>query len=612
MSNPVIGIQDNTAWIRFQKGYQGALSGSARNAALVKLQSAGNRAEIPEIPEIQGAFSHPNKAARSTSPAPQFKAQPLFAESSPNKTEAPKTENSLLKLSVPLPPLFSKPSSEVHSNPNNFTDAARTLAETPLNDAEMPEAEHPSAKENSSPPPLLSKPSSEIHSNPNNFTEAAPTLAETPSNDAAVPSAKENSPPPPLFSKPSSEVHSNPNNFTDAALASNEAPVPEAEHPSAMENSPPPPLPSEAPSNKTEAPEIEHPSANESHNAETLAAASDQSKENTNGSLAIDACKKVIRALKKSRLPIDLLKKGTELIAALPYQNFRQVIGTGGKTFVPLVRQIERRKIRLGDSPQSHPRKIELLEALISLQEARTQFQATYIAPVFRINGAGELPGFIMHTESVIPNIIPYTMLLAPNEDPSKMGSYTPTRKELDAIVEKLHDRKDIFPWEYDNEGCFARAQVMLQHLHLMGISFNDLGRAYLLFPLKKKWRYHVAPIVKTDTSDWRVVDPCINQKESSDIASWAAHESEGAPSKEMGQKEFFHENPFHYDNQSFSTFTVNFGTSLQSVDPATGTVVLCPESTMALKTNLSLLGKLRGEKVDAPYLEEQTKNIIP
>ncbi len=306
------------------------------------------------------------------------------------------------------------------------------------------------------------------------------------------------------------------------------------------------------------------------------------------------ACRKIIRVLRRVRSPIDQLKKGKDVLAALPHDNFRAVISEGGKQFVSLAMKLDNRQKKMRDSQESPSRKVEFNKALMEFRQARIDHHTTIVTPVFHRAKPGDLPDFIMQSES--------NLKISPISKNPQIHSYIPTLDELNSLVEKLYQRKDIFPWDYADSGCFARAHVMLQQLRLAGIPEKNLGKVFLLLPKHKRWMYHVAPMVKINTCVWRVVDPCINPRESTNSSIWASHESGNKPLDCLGEKNVA--GTFQYDNKRYSLLTTNSKMNLRFPENSNNVYELFITSDELGKEYVKVLGEFRGQVVDAAYID--------
>jgi hypothetical protein len=92
------------------------------------------------------------------------------------------------------------------------------------------------------------------------------------------------------------------------------------------------------------------------------------------------------------------------------------------------------------------------------------------------------------------------------------------TKEELDDLVRALSDI-DIISWTMSEDCCFARADLVIQFLELMGVPADHLFKQYVLThsitddPKDVEWKfYHTAPLIKlADGSEW-ILDPALNK----------------------------------------------------------------------------------------------------
>ena len=93
-----------------------------------------------------------------------------------------------------------------------------------------------------------------------------------------------------------------------------------------------------------------------------------------------------------------------------------------------------------------------------------------------------------------------------------------PTEKEVQNLFKKAIEMKDI-PYEYKEDGCFARAHIIARRFEKMGI---PVKKAWLKGSLSVpgtnlNWRYHVAPMIEAKDSKGNIVqyiiDPTLADK---------------------------------------------------------------------------------------------------
>jgi hypothetical protein len=101
------------------------------------------------------------------------------------------------------------------------------------------------------------------------------------------------------------------------------------------------------------------------------------------------------------------------------------------------------------------------------------------------------------------------------------------SKKELDAIV-RLLASIDLIAWDIQTGNCYARANLSLQILSIMGISERCIFKEYALIPCVSfvspdQWinYFHVAVmIVLGDKTQW-IIDPALNGVEALTITNW-------------------------------------------------------------------------------------------
>jgi hypothetical protein len=304
----------------------------------------------------------------------------------------------------------------------------------------------------------------------------------------------------------------------------------------------------------------------------------------------------ILRALRKSRLPVDRLKKDTEALACLRTPKFEKVVFSIAKDIY--MRWKRNNEAGIVESPA---RQAEVRQSVEALKRKRVEYQRTNIIPVYTVKGPGEMPDYTMKPGHALPFIPACTIPVANPQELNSLRRHIPTRKELDEAVKKFATLKDVLPWDFGMDGCYARAQVMIQQLLLMGIPKENLGKAYLLFPIGENWTYHVTPIVKTDTGEWVSVDPAMDAEETSTIPDWADFMTpEGAPiPPSLGKPARPH---FFYDPRIYSLLFVNADQSAV-FNRYQGTGFIHPDNNLQIHKNLATLGMYRAHEIDIPFL---------
>ena len=106
-----------------------------------------------------------------------------------------------------------------------------------------------------------------------------------------------------------------------------------------------------------------------------------------------------------------------------------------------------------------------------------------------------------------------------PQPEYSNQDNNSPNKNiDLDNSLYNLKDKMPYIPWNFVNDGCWARAEYISAELALKGISSGSVNAITcdtkkgdlehgLQGPNGVKWYAHVAPIVKTSDSQF-VIDP--------------------------------------------------------------------------------------------------------
>ncbi len=122
----------------------------------------------------------------------------------------------------------------------------------------------------------------------------------------------------------------------------------------------------------------------------------------------------------------------------------------------------------------------------------------------------------------------PASVTLQHVDDLSELNGRLPSPAELSRLTAAFYDSSRI-PFEYINDGCYARAHLMCESLRQHGINhskvfvFGSLGAKNDV--QQAKWWYHVAPMVfvqdpESGAVDARVIDPAVSREPMS-VADW-------------------------------------------------------------------------------------------
>lgn len=131
----------------------------------------------------------------------------------------------------------------------------------------------------------------------------------------------------------------------------------------------------------------------------------------------------------------------------------------------------------------------------------------------------------------------PASVTLQHVDDLSELNGRLPSPAELSKLTAAFYDSSRI-PFEYINDGCYARAHLMCESLRQKGINhskvfvFGSLGAKNDV--QQAKWWYHVAPLVfvqdpESGAVDARVLDPAVS-REPMTVADWVQSVNRGGP----------------------------------------------------------------------------------
>lgn len=95
------------------------------------------------------------------------------------------------------------------------------------------------------------------------------------------------------------------------------------------------------------------------------------------------------------------------------------------------------------------------------------------------------------------------------------------TKEDLDRFVQSLKTTADAIPWEYGSDGCYARAQFIIDMLVLSGFPKEDLFKQYIHIP-NTGWNYHVAVGVRLNLVDDYIIDPLVETEQVLTPRDWA------------------------------------------------------------------------------------------
>lgn len=311
------------------------------------------------------------------------------------------------------------------------------------------------------------------------------------------------------------------------------------------------------------------------------------------------AAKTIVKFLRKCRLPVDRLKKDTQAFSSLRAPHFEQEVYKTGFAIYK-----KRWAIAAFGKVESLSMRREIHHAVEALLQNRNAYQSHHIVPVYTVKGTGQLPEYRMMPASPRFFLLPgYTLPLTNPEDVAKLEKYIPTEEELHEIVKKFASQKDQYPWDFTDDGCYARCQLMLQSLRLMGIPKENLGKAILLYPARMQWSYHIAPIVKLQDGSWVCLDPAMNQEMATSLPEWARTSApKGAPPPyNMGRCSTY--TRFRYNPHRYNLLTTDYDKNITNVQTRFGNAEICPIHNRSVLEFEKTLGRYRWEKVDAPFI---------
>lgn len=104
------------------------------------------------------------------------------------------------------------------------------------------------------------------------------------------------------------------------------------------------------------------------------------------------------------------------------------------------------------------------------------------------------------------------------------------TKKQLDAFTRVLYENRDICPClkGRNAEGCYAVAQIILDSLHLWGVSRKLTGKQYIVMPLRLRSEamrtasFHMGAFVKGEDGEW-IFDLSLAKDRVLSLQEWAA-----------------------------------------------------------------------------------------
>lgn len=213
----------------------------------------------------------------------------------------------------------------------------------------------------------------------------------------------------------------------------------------------------------------------------------------------------IMRTLRRTCAPTNHIQKDREVLATLPSGKFERAILRTSYRW-----KARPRSLHLIPMSPAHLRELEEQVSFAYLHEARRTYHTTRTFPSFRERGVGLLPHWEMQSSSTTFSI-KYSRA-------AEASTYIPTREELDTLVKTLATRKDLFPWDYKRDGCYARAMLIIRMLELMGVPKDRLGKMVISVPLTsalrvrgtQDWYYHTVATLTLADGSVVVLDPAL------------------------------------------------------------------------------------------------------
>ena len=313
------------------------------------------------------------------------------------------------------------------------------------------------------------------------------------------------------------------------------------------------------------------------------------------------------KAWRRSREGLTYIKNEIGEIRMMTHTEYSQAC----KKLRPLLRR--------GRGNAARMRTIE--NTITVLREFREEYQCSHCVPVITsAKEPGKLPKWEMMSEKQIPDSFPSRgpFRLRPSaerECQTLQKDIPTTKKKLDELVKALQAEKDLLPCQYTRDGCYARAQLIIELLVMSGVPRNAIQKQYVCIPKKHEafnWVYHVAPIVTLDDGSKYVIDPSLFDKAVS-LGSWIKKqrtsqmvtlipEDKGMLQAKAGQIRKLTYNP----KEKITTFTSDCNTELVHIDPLEGRINL---KTVTDSTCKYYLDKLAGFRL---LLEKDFLKIGP
>lgn len=341
----------------------------------------------------------------------------------------------------------------------------------------------------------------------------------------------------------------------------------------------------------------------------------------------IDVVKKGANKFKKCSVARDLLKKGTEQLTALSHEKAETFI----KRLNPLIAsdsRVDRSRTTVVDNDSSickrRERANKINGAVDEVFRERWEYQGKLYPLCVGISTSGLPKIELVHLSKLkfdrtvdrLPNGNLYvkTEVLEQLKNLPPL-SYPKTKEELDAFVQILaKETRNIVPWGYTTDGCYARGQHVLDLLQLMGMPLNKMEKQYNHVPKehrKQNWWYHIAAIVKLQDGTRWVIDPAIfepnEQPRALSAKEWVDRQKKdpNVPIDDRGFVELDIAIPLSSSEcvAYRSSIITKMGERKSDSSP-----IMCELDSISRDANLTKLGEYRG-KLEESHLK---KAVVP
>lgn len=232
------------------------------------------------------------------------------------------------------------------------------------------------------------------------------------------------------------------------------------------------------------------------------------------------AARRILRAWRNSREGLTMVRNKKEVLARLSHDDFQLAW-----------EHIVQPKLKVGF--QNPYRKTLVVQAVEELDTLRTATQKKKITPLCTGVNKGKAPDFQMVTEDRIPPACPhighfYLTPAARQQFISRPKLPLKKKSDLDAFVKTLPKPSMLIPWTYTEDGCYARANIIIDMLKLAGVHPKYLSKQFIGIPKSMRgsgpanaWTYHVAPkITLSDGSQW-IIDPALDPNKAMSLTNW-------------------------------------------------------------------------------------------